>query len=288
MRFRDQLRERMSNDKKFPSELIELLPSGYFEMDRKVVIKLKHPLEEYKLEIANQIAEILPRTKGIWLRKGQIIGDFREPKGLIHLWGDSNPEVRVKENGIYYYFDFTKIMFAKGNVHERGLLPKKIKENEIIVDMFAGIGYFSLGIAKTKKPKKIYAIEWNPLAFQYLEKNIIKNNVEEIIIPLHGDSKEIVMQLAKNGITADRIIMGLIPAPVDAIIPALSLISKNGTVFVYEGVEPENSTFLFDEFNQIAEKNKCKCKLIERRLVKAFKPHEYHVVLEIEVTSQDI
>ena len=85
---------------------------------------------------------------------GQIEGKFRQPKGLVHVWGDDSTEVIVSENKVRYKFDFTRIMFAKGNTHERALLPKKIKEGEVIIDMFAGIGYFTLGIAKTKKPQK--------------------------------------------------------------------------------------------------------------------------------------
>lgn len=287
MRFRDQLREKMSKISEFPPDLLNLLPSGYFEMDRQVVIKLKPPLEKYKISIAQQVAEILPRSKGIWLRGGQIKGKYRQPKGLEPLWGDSNPEVRVKENGVYYYFDFTQIMFAKGNVHERGLLPKKVKSGEIIVDMFAGIGYFTLGMGKTKKPQKIYAIEWNPIAFKYLRKNIKKNHIEEIVTPLKGDCRKIVLDLSKDGVRADRVVMGLLPAPKDAIKPALSLTSPNGTIFIYEGVEPEESTQLFNEFEQIANADNFTCQLLERRIVKAFKPHEYHVVLEILVNETD-
>ncbi len=283
MRYRDQLRAEMSEVPNFPEELLSILPSGYFEMDRKVVIKLKPPLEPFKEIIAEKTAAIIPRAKGIWQRTGQIKGKYRQPQGLLHLWGDPNPDVIVRENGVYYSFNFTKVMFAKGNVHERGLLPKKIQEGELIVDMFSGIGYFSLGMAKSRKPTKIYSIEWNPDAFEYLQRNIKKNHVEDIITPIHGDCKEEVKKLADQGIKAHRIIMGLLPAPVDAIEPALSLVRESGTIVVYEGVEREDSTVLYDEFVAIAIQHNFQCELLERRLVKAFKPHEYHVVLEILV-----
>jgi tRNA wybutosine-synthesizing protein 2 len=286
MRFRDELRLKMAEIPTFTKDLVNLLPSGYFELSGKVILKLKPSLEPFKILIAEKVAEILPRSKAIWLRKGQIKGKYREPSGLEHLWGDSDTEVRVKENNVYYYFDFTQIMFAKGNVHERGLLPKKVKEGELIVDMFAGIGYFSLGMAKTGKPTKIYSIEWNPTAFKYLQKNIEKNHVDHIITPIHGNCKEIVVELAQKGIIADRVVMGLLPAPKDAIEPALTLTSPKGTIFIYEGVEPEDSTSLFDEFTLIATKNNFRTELLERRIVKAFKPHEYHVVIEVLVSPQ--
>ena len=63
-------------------------------------------------------------------------------------------------------------MFAKGNVSERKFLPTLVHKDEIIVDMFAGIGYFSLGIGKYSKASKIYSIELNPESYKYLDINI--------------------------------------------------------------------------------------------------------------------
>ena len=100
---------------------------------------------------------------------------------------------------------------------------------------------------------------------------------------IHGDCKEIVPSLAEKGIRADRVIMGLLPAPVDAIPAALTIAKPEGTIYVYEGVEPKDSNTNFEEFTTIANQEGFKTKLINRRLVKAFKPHEYHVVVEIEV-----
>ena len=147
--------------------------------------------------------------------------------------------------------------------------------------MFAGIGYFTLGIAKTKKPARVYSIEWNPESFSYLQQNIKLNHVESIVNPILGDCKEQVPILVNQGILADRIIMGLIPAPVDAIPVALGAIKPSGSIIVYEGVEPKESTALFDEFQTIASGLNISTSIVERRIVKAFKPHEYHVVIEI-------
>lgn len=286
MKFKEMLKIELKKNEDFPENLLDLLPRGYQELNHIAILNLKPALRKYTSQIAESMHEILPSLIAIWNKSGEIQGKFRQPQGLVHLWGDNNSEIIVTENHVKYKFDFTKIMFAKGNVTERRILPTRIKEGEIVIDMFAGIGYFSLGMARTKKPKKIFCIEWNPEAFNYLCENIQLNHVEEIITPIFGDCKEKIVELKENYIRADRIIMGLLPAPVDAIPAALSIIKDEGAVVVYEGVEEKESTKLFDKFSEIANREGFITTIIERRIVKIYKPHLYHVVIEILVKKK--
>ena len=285
MKFKEMLKNELKKNEDFPEILLNILPRGYQELNHIAILNLKPELREYASQIAKSMHEILPSLKAIWHKTGKIEGKYRQPQGLAHLWGDNNSEIILTENHVKYKFDFTKIMFAKGNVTERRILPTRIKEGEIIIDMFAGIGYFSLGMARTKKPIKIYSIEWNPEAYSYLCENIKLNKVDSIIKPLFGDCKEKIMELKENKIRADRIIMGLLPAPVDAIPSALSVIKDNG-VIVYEGIEGKESTELFDEFSEIANREGFLTSIFERRVVKIYKPHLYHVVIEILVKKK--
>ena len=286
MIFKEMLKIELKKNENFPENLLNLLPRGYQELNHIAILNLKPELGKYAIQIAESMHNILPSLKAIWHRSGEIQGKFRQPHGLVHLWGDNNSEIILTENNVKYKFDFTKIMFAKGNVTERRILPTRIKEGETIIDMFAGIGYFSLGMARTKKPKKIYSIEWNPEAFKYLRENIRLNHVDSIITPIFGDCKEKLIELKENNIRADRIIMGLLPAPIDAIPSALSVVKDEGTVIVYEGVEGKESTELFQEFSEIANQAGFLTSIIERRIVKNYKPHLYHVVIEILVKKK--
>ena len=281
MGFKDLLRAELEQTTEISAEILAKLPRGFQEIDRRIILNLHPSLHPHATQIAEGMSRLLPRIKGIWLRTGKIEGKFRQPMGLQHLWGDAGTEIIVKENNIRYNFDFTKIMFAKGNVYERALLPKRIPKGLVVVDMFAGIGYFSMGIGKISKPECLYSIEWNPVSFGYLQANVKLNKLEGVLHPRFGDCKEIVNELKAEGVKPDWIIMGLIPAPVDAIPAALSLVKETGTTIVYEGVETKDSTRLFDEFTAIAKQHGMTTELVDRRAVKNFRPHEYHYVLEI-------
>lgn len=276
--FKEELREILSDEE------LSVLPRGFQTIGRVIIIKLNPLLLEKKILIAKKYMELLPSTKSVYLNTGKIKGKYRTPENVVFLVGEDNPIVEHKEHGVIYRFDFTKIMFSMGNLNERKFLSTLVKENEVIVDMFAGIGYFSLPIARHSKPKIIYSIELNLESFKFLTENIKINRLDDTIVPINGDSKIEVIKLSKSGVRADRVIMGVFPAPKDFIKEALTLIKESGTTFHYEGVATkENYLSLFNEFKEIAETSNYKCKLLSNRFVKSYGPHLYHIVVDILV-----
>ena len=281
MGFKDKLKDALIGI--LTDEELSVLPRGFQTIGDVVIIKLKPQLLEKKKLIAEKYLDLLPSIKSVYLNSGRVKGQFRTPEKIEFLIGVDNSLVKHKEHGVVYKFDFTKIMFSMGNLNERKFLATLVKEGEVIVDMFAGIGYFSLPIAKHSKPKKIYSIELNPDSFKYLIENIKLNHFEDVITPINGDSKIEVINLSNLGLKADRVIMGVFPAPKDFIKEALTLAKVEGTIYHYEGiVDKEKYLDLFTEFKEIAEKSDFKCELLAKRFVKSYGPGLYHIVLDIK------
>jgi len=285
MKFKEQLKEKLKE--KLSQEELDLLPRGFQTIGGAMILKLKTSLLKKKLIIAESCLELLPYIKSVYINLGKVKGEFREPERIEFLAGENNPIIEHKEHGVIYRFNFTKIMFSKGNLKERRLLATFVKENELIVDMFAGIGYFSLPIAMHSKVKKIYSIELNPLSYKFLVENIKLNHLEEKITAINGDSKTEVVKLSSSGIKADRVIMGVFPAPKDFINEALTLVRDKGTMYHYEGVaDKEEFMELFSEFEGIALEAGYSCELKSKRFVKSYGPNLYHVVLDISVRKR--
>ena len=282
MGFKDKLKEKLKG--KLTEEQLALLPRGFQTLGKVIILKLNQKLLIQKKLIGEVCLELFPKIKSVYVNLGKIIGTFREPEKIELIAGEDNPIVEHKEHDVIYRFDITKIMFSKGNVNERRFLATLVKKREIIVDMFAGIGYFSLPIAKHSAAERIYSIELNPESYKFLVENIKINRLEDKIIPINGDCKQEVLELSKTGVRADRVIMGVFPAPKEYIKEALTLTKDNGSIFHYEGVvEKEKYTTLFEDFNEVAESNHYKCELNSYRFVKSYGPNLFHTVLDIFV-----
>lgn len=149
--------------------------------------------------------------------------EFRTPS-IALLESNINPWVMTVENGIKYTFDVTKSMFCKGkslaflvffvahrfstgNIKEKLRLAQIDCSNEVVVDLFAGIGYFALIFAVHCHAKQVYCCEWNPVALEALKRNCVLNKVEPIVTIVPGDNR---FQCPVN--VAHRVNMGLIPS----------------------------------------------------------------------------
>lgn len=286
MGFKQKIQQRLEG--KLSEEELSLLPSGFQTVGKVIILKLKQELLGNKELIAETCLEMMPYIRSIYLNTGKVKGEFREPE-IEYLAGDKNPIVEHKEHGIIYKFDITKIMFSQGNLYERKYLPTLVEKGETIVDMFAGIGYFSLPLGKLSPAERIYSIELNPIAYEFLVENIKLNDLEEKLVPILGDSKQEVIKLSSEGVRADRVVMGVFPAPKDFIKPALSLVANSGTLYHYEGVVDRDKYLnLYREFKEIANNQGYETSLQEKRFVKSYGPNLFHTIIDILVKKNKL
>ena len=99
--------------------------------------------------------------------------------------------------------------------------------------MFAGVGPFSIQIAK-KKDVRIYSFDINSDAYKYLRKNILLNKVEKKVSAYNIDVKTLLEpnntqgHLLKNQV--DRVIMNLPESSLEFLDVACFLLKKSGGI----------------------------------------------------------
>ncbi|XP_019936806.2 tRNA wybutosine-synthesizing protein 2 homolog [Paralichthys olivaceus] len=130
---------------------------------------------------------------------------FRSPTVTMlmgeHSW------VKHVDNGIRYEFDVTKCMFSAGNITEKLRVAGLDCTGETVVDLYAGIGYFTLPYLVHARASHVHSCEWNPDAVEALQKNLEANEVSDRCTIHQGDNRE--LQLCD---IADRVNLGLIPS----------------------------------------------------------------------------
>jgi len=261
---------------KLSKEELSLLPSSYQKIGQILIVNLKDDLRKYEKQIGKFLLKTIPDTKTVCSRTGFISNQERTPQ--MKVIAGKETETIHKEHGISYKLDVNKIMFAKGNLNERNRIAKLVKENETVVDMFAGIGYFSLGIANYSEPNKVYSIEINPVAHHYLWENIKLNKVQDKIIPILGDC---IVEIPKLGRIADRVVMGLLPDCKVYLTDALKVVKPNGIIH-YHGTAKDWKE-LFEAVETAAEIEGFKVELIDKVKVKSYAPKIYHWVLDCRI-----
>ena len=126
--------------------------------------------------------------------------------------GPSSPGwITITEQSISQSFDLTKVMFSRGNVTEKIRFGMLVQPNEVVLDMYAGIGYYTLPALIKGSAKHVYACEWNPNAALALQYNLKANQVQDRATVYIGDSRT---SCRDNNICnmVDRVSLGLLPS----------------------------------------------------------------------------
>jgi tRNA wybutosine-synthesizing protein 2 len=194
--------ERIRAEIDLPPALKDLIPRKWEKVGDVLILRLPPQLSPFKRKMAETYARVLG-ARTVCEEKGGISGAFREPS-LEVIAGDGTETTHI-ENGIMYRLDVARLMFSSGNIDERIRMGQMDCRGQIVVDMFAGIGYFTLPVSVHGGARKVIACEINPTALHYLEQNIGMNNVRDIVEVFPHNN----MKLEFEG-GADRVIMGYV------------------------------------------------------------------------------
>ncbi|AMQ17998.1 tRNA (guanine(37)-N1)-methyltransferase Trm5b [Thermococcus peptonophilus] len=258
-----------------PKELRSLLPSSFDIIGDIAIIELPEELIEYGKAIGEAILKVHRHIKAVFAKGSKVSGEYRV-RELIHLAGEKRTETLHRENGIRLKLDVAKVYFSPRLATERMRVFEKVQPGEIIFDMFAGVGPYSILLAK--KAKLVFACDINPWAIKYLEENR-KLNKTPNVIPILGDVRKVTGQ-----IEADRVIMNL-PKFADRFLREAMLSVKSGGIIHYYGFDPEED--LFSEHKRkiknVAGEFGFKVEFLDERKVRPYAPRQFNIAIDFRV-----
>jgi len=243
------------------------------------VIEVSQELGSLKELIAEAIVEVHKGVKTVLCKSGAVSGEFRV-RSFEHVLGERKTETTHKEYGCRYVLDVTKAYFSPRLATEHLRVALQVTGNEVVVDMFAGIGPFSILIAK-KRGAQVYSIDVNPDAIKYLKENCKLNGVEHLVHPILGDARDVVSRSLKG--VADRVIMNL-PSESSKFmeVACLALKSGGGVIHFYQ-FQPEPSpveSTVEALRNGVESSGRKLSHVLGGRLVRSVAPHEWQVVVD--------
>ena len=219
-------------------------------------------------------------------RQAEIAVDKIRSSQVKMIKGNSG-EVEFVDNGVKFWLDVTKVMFSSGNVTERHRIGEINMDGEIVIDAFAGIGYYTLPMLVRSNAKHVYACEMNPNSIIALRRGAELNQVLDRLTIVEGDNQETLQSL--TGI-ADRLHLGILPSSQSTWKLAINCLkSTGGMIHIHMNVKESEIEDFSDqciaELNKYAV-NQCgfeNVSLQHVEKVKWYAPHIRHIVLDVAI-----
>jgi tRNA (guanine37-N1)-methyltransferase len=273
---------------KLPPEEVGQIYKSYDIIGDIAVIRVPTKLEKYSAVIAEAIMETHKHVKSVWRQTTPVSGDFRL-RGLELIAGEEKTETVYKEYGCAFKVDIKKCYFSPRLSYERMRIAKLVNPGEIVVNMFAGVGCYSILIAKHSQAQKIYSIDINPVAVEYMKENIRLNRVENRVIPILGDARRVIEEKLQR--IADRVLMPLPERAYEFLEYALKTLSKVSERTVhYYGFEhaKKNEDPVEKSKTKVSQKLQdlnIRFRVTFGRVVRETGPNWYQIALDLKILS---
>ncbi|WP_435196230.1 class I SAM-dependent methyltransferase [Natronomonas sp. EA1] len=266
--------------KGWTDEELTRAPSSWAVVGSAVLVDIEEsPRPE---EVGHALLELHREADTVLARRG-IDGQTREPN-VEPIAGFGDTEVVHTEHGTRYALDLSEVMFSPGNQAERARMGEVVSEDERVFDMFAGIGYFTLPMARAGA--HVTAAEINPESYRYLIENAMLNGVQDRIDAYRADCRDVDTE-------ADRVVMGYYGHETgegregeahECLDSALAALVDGGVVHMHEAT-PEAR--LWDRpisrlEAAVAEAGRT-CEILDTRVVKSHSAGVQHVVVDARV-----
>ncbi|MCS7096280.1 MAG: class I SAM-dependent methyltransferase family protein [Candidatus Bathyarchaeota archaeon] len=269
-----------------PDEDLKNIYNSFDIIGDIAVIRLNEYSKKYGQLIAQAIMKMHHNVKVVLGQISPVHGEFRLRK-LEHLVGENRTTTIHKESGCLFAVDLNKCYFSPRLFYERLRIAKLVGCGETILNMFAGVGCFSIVIAKKSDVEKVYSVDVNPDAVWFMRENVRLNSVHGRVIPIESDAKEIAKRLRQK---VDRVLMPLPEKALDYLPYAVEALKPGcGWIHYYDF---EHAYKCEDPLEKVKHKVREKLESLGAafnfrfaRIVRSTGPNWYQVVLDISVSK---
>ena len=256
--------------------------SAFDQVGDIIIVRIPDSLLSKKEIIGKTLLEQVKTAKSVFCQASSVEGDFRT-RDLEILAGEDKTETEYKEFGCRFIVDVEKAFFSPRLSTERDRIADLVQEGETVINMFGGVGMFSIIAAKRKKCT-VYNIDINPIAAKLCEKNIELNKLAGKVISIHGDAAKNVEEKLKD--KGDRVLM-LLPERSDEFLDSAILAAKNdGIIHYYSHIHADDKS----KAAKLSEKHyseitTVKSNILDSKIVRAVGPRYYQTVVDVRITK---
>ena len=258
------------------------LISAFDQIGDIIIVRIPNSLLSKKKIIGETLLKEVKIAKSVFYQASAVEGDFRT-RNLEVLAGDSSTETEYKEFGCKFTVDVENAFFSPRLSTERERIANLTQEGEVLTNMFAGIGMFSVMAAKKKKCT-VYSLDINPVASKLCEKNIAMNKLVGKIISINGNASEIIADQLMD--KSDRTLM-LLPERSDEFLEsAINTTKDGGIIHYYAHIHADKKS----EAGKLSEEHylsisPVQSEILGSKIVRAVGPRYYQTVVDVKISK---
>ncbi|MBE3117114.1 class I SAM-dependent methyltransferase family protein [Candidatus Bathyarchaeota archaeon] len=268
---------------KLSPNLLASIPHSLDMIGDIAIIEIPPELKTYETLIGTAVLKTHKNIKTVLAKAGAISGTYRI-RDLTFIAGENKTRTIHHEYGCQYHVDVAKAYFSPRLSNEHQRVASLVQAGEVIVDLFAGVGPFSVLIAKNNPKVKVYAVDINPEAVELLKTNVRVNRVENRVYPTLGDARELAASKLYG--VADRVIMNLPETAIDFVDAACQTLKPSGGIIHFYGFirQPDSIEELKLRFSNAVEKAGRKVvAFLYAKSIRETAPFESQVVLDTKI-----
>ena len=260
----------------------EELISAFDQIGEIIIVRIPDSLMQKKKIIGKTLLEEVKIAKSVFYQASAVEGDFRT-RNLEILAGEDNTKTEYKEFGCKFTVDVENAFFSPRLSTERERIANLIQNDETMINMFAGVGMFSIMAAKKKKCT-VYSIDINPVAANLCEKNIKQNKLAGKVFSINGDASEIIKEQLSD--KSDRTLM-LLPERSDEFLESAINATKNGGIIhyyshIHADKKSEAGRLSEEHYLQVTP---VQSKILGSKIVRAVGPRYYQTVVDVKISK---
>ena len=258
------------------------LYGAFDQIGEIIILRIPESLLLKKKMIGKVLLEKVKTAKSVFYQSSPVEGEYRI-RQLELLAGEDSTQTEYKEHGCRFMVDVEKTFFSPRLSTERQRIADLISDGETVINMFGGIGMFSIVAAK-KKNCHVYNIDINPVAVELCSKNILLNKLKGRVESIEGDAAEsIEKRLSGKG---DRVLM-LLPERSDEFVDsAIRACKDEGIIHYYCHIhsDKKNDVPTLASTHFLATTN-VKSVVLGSKIVRPVGPRFYQAVVDAAISK---
>jgi tRNA (guanine37-N1)-methyltransferase len=230
-------------------------------------------------KVARALMDFRKSIKVVLGATGPVSGEYRIREFVV-LAGENRTHTIHTEYGCRYKVDLAKAYFSPRLATERKRVSDMVQRGQCVVDLFAGVGPFSILIGKSVPGSTLVAVDKNPAAVQFLKENIGLNKLDNVTA-VEDDARHAAEEWKHS---ADHVIMNL-PHSAREFLNSGIMVAKNGGMVHYYDITPEDDLYKtsWGLITEAAEDIGKKVECLDKRIVRTYAPYQYNVCIEFLV-----